>query len=109
MENISKQREKYKNVVPARDTKAPDKTGQQTMAQRIPTRRIGLRTATVFTVYGHRNTATVTVPWPNLSTQSRFGVGTVECRICRRYAAECGRIRPCSYSEIDAPDPEIAV
>jgi hypothetical protein len=39
MENNSKQREKYKNVVPARDTKAPDKIGQQTMAQRIPVRR----------------------------------------------------------------------
>src|ERR1700678_4414048 len=52
---------------------------------------LGLRTATVFTVYGHRNMATVTVPWPNLSTQSRFSVGTVECRICRRYAAAYGR------------------
>ena len=70
---------------------------------------LGLRAATIFTVYGHRNTATVTIPWPNLSTQSRFGVGTVERRICRRYAAAYGRIRPYSYSEIDAPDPEIAI
>src|ERR1700678_1077490 len=52
---------------------------------------LGLRTATIFTVYGHRNTAAVTVPWPNLSSQSRFGVGTVDCRMCRRYAAAYGR------------------
>ena len=39
MESNSKQREKYKNVVLARDSKAPDKTGQQALAQRIPTRR----------------------------------------------------------------------
>ena len=71
--------------------------------------RVGLRTATVFTVYGHRNTAAVTVPWPNLSSQSQFGVGTVDRHMCRRYAAAYGRIRPCSYSEIDARDPEIAI
>src|ERR1700678_1031665 len=73
-------------------------TGTRTRANSFP--RVGMCTATVFTAYGHHNMATVTVPWPNLSTQSRFGVGTVECRICRRYVAAYGRIRPCSYSKI---------